>query len=90
MSDTFYPEFGSALGTARVEEAIRDVLDLLEIVLGTERRPIADVVAEPAGTHVVAVSFTPRDLQVIRFALSRSLRTMRPGEGYVAPPEGPR
>lgn len=79
VSDSYDPEFGSREVAREVEHGIQRTLERINITyerLGLgEREDIVQVLRRaPSQRH--AISFTERDLRVIRFALYRAIETL--------------
>ena len=81
VSDSYDPEFSTSENADAVRDAIKKQRDRLSKVLGPQLLPILDIV-DDSFEHTLplkfrrTVTFSERDLRIIRFALNRAIETV--------------
>lgn len=81
VSDSYDQEFGNSSISSQVREAIVTQRNRFSKILGEDLMNIVDVINDqfdntlPVGT-VKRISFTEREMRIIRFALNRSIDTI--------------
>lgn len=75
VSDSYDPEFSTAANAADVREAILGVRQHITNNLGTELKNIVEV-AQSKGIGQALISFSKRDLRLIRFAIDRAVESI--------------
>jgi hypothetical protein len=76
VSDSYDPEFGTGYNCSLVREAVTQVRDIVSSAIGTEQlKYILDVIGDKNGRKK-KVSFSERELRIIRFAMNRALESI--------------
>lgn len=75
VSDSYDPEFSTAVNADDVRRAIQDVVDGIAVHLGPQLKDIVSVVQGARGAPF-GIRFRERDLRVIRFGLNRALESL--------------
>lgn len=72
VSDSYDPEFGTGANADDVRKAIADTGRVIDRAIGRELKDIVQVVQGEDGEDRVTVTFSERQLRVIRFCLIRA------------------
>lgn len=78
MSDAYDPEFSTRANADRIADAIQDVVDRIDSMLGPQLHDILDVVDGKGEWPMkqFEVRLSERELRIIRFALNRARETI--------------
>ena len=72
VSDSYDPVWGTAEQAAEVKNGIREVVNGISHILNSPPKYIRDVILEADGPQL-AVSFSERELRIIRYAMRVAL-----------------
>jgi len=75
VSDSYDPEFVTGANAHDVKEAIQDVIDRANGLLGPKLKYIVEVAQGEPG-RVIEANLTEREWRIIRFGLSRALESI--------------
>ncbi|HEV8474618.1 MAG TPA: hypothetical protein VGR82_17705 [Methylomirabilota bacterium] len=79
VSDSYDPEFGTSANAQDVHDAIQHVVDRIGVELGPTLMQILEVVHSDDDVRldiVSKVTFSRRELRIIRFACNRALESL--------------
>jgi hypothetical protein len=75
VSDSYDPEFSTSSNAQAVRDGIEETKEIIDTALGKSLKNIVDVAYGEDGDSY-GVSFTERQLRIIRFCLNRALESI--------------